>query len=138
MKTGKETGLFREQWTYFKKGKNEINFMMNVYQTLILLFSMSVMGDLPLTKLLGLTAVFVVSFFVIANRIGNYTTKKVDPSGKFVSIYAQDENKFRVQLCRGLIHMSKGNSEQAINHFRNAEKISLWWIKEETPSRVKL
>lgn len=105
--------------------------MMNVYQTIILLFSMSFIGNLPLTTLLFLTGLFVIFFIIIANRIGKYTAKKVDPSGHFVSPYAQDENKYRVHVCRGFIYMINGNSEQALYHFKNAEKIGMKWIKDE-------
>lgn len=127
----KETGRFRQLWIYFKKGKNEINFLMNIYQTLILIFSISFIGDMPLRLIILGTFLFAISFMFIAVIIGRYTAKKVDPSGAFISPYAQDENQYRLNLSRGFIYMINENKEQAIYHFKNCERISLKWLKDE-------
>lgn len=125
----KETGFFREQWTFFKKGKNEINFMMNVYQTLILLFSMSFIGNLPLSTLLILTSIFVIMFIIIANRIGKYTARKVDTSGFYVSPYFQDQTRYRINLLKGILAIIPLKNIEARMGIIEAIEINKKWLK---------
>ena len=125
----KETGFFREQWSYFKKGKNEINFMMNVYQTLILLFSISFLGDLPVSTILFITILFVVGFVITANRIGRYTAKKVDTSGFYVSPFFQDQTHYRINLLWGLMHIT--DNEKAQELFLDAININERWLRDD-------
>lgn len=125
----RETGFFRTQWTYFKKGKNEINFMMNVYQTIILLFSMSFLGNLPLITLIFLTLSFVVGFIVVANRLGKYAAKKTDPAGFYVSPYFQDVTHYRIHLLKAL--MITTDDPEARDHLATAIEIKERWIRAD-------
>jgi hypothetical protein len=110
--TGSEEGFLRIQWTYFKKGKNEINFTMNVYQTIILLFGMSKLGELPLSTLIMLTLFFVVGFVFIANRLGKYSTQKLIPSEIYTSPFQQDMIHYRSILLKSLIPLCENEEER--------------------------
>lgn len=127
----KETGYLRVQWTYFKKGKNEINFLMNVYQTIILLLSMSFIGSLPVETLITITLLFVLLFVIMANRLGKYSVAHVEPSGFYISPYHQDLQHFRVGLLGAMRDYNQGFTKLGDEKIERTIEIMEKWIRLE-------
>ena len=130
MKDEKETGFFRRQWNYFKRGKGELNFLLNIYQTLVLIWGVDVITRSNNTGLIFITIVFGLSIFVLSLLIGRYSLVKVDPTLVFLNPFAQDIVVFRGLLVEGLILMSSGDTDDAREKFRKCTEITDRWTAE--------
>lgn len=126
-----ETGVLRTYWMFFKKGKNELNFILNVYQTLILIFSISFIGELPLNTIALVTVAFGLFFLALAVYVGRYSAHKVDPQAIYMSPYHQDITLTWIALANGLEAMMKGDDLQASGCFREARAIQARWVRED-------
>lgn len=131
MKNEKETGFFRRQWNYFKRGKGELNFLLNVYQTLVLIWGVDVLTKNNNTGLVVITVLFGVFIFTLSLIIGRYSLVKVDPTLVFLNPFAQDMVIFRGLLAEGLDLMASGDTEEARDRFRRGIEITNKWTAEK-------
>jgi hypothetical protein len=130
MKDEKETGVFRRQWNYFKRGKGELNFLLNVYQTLVLIWGVDVLTKDNNTGLIVITVLFGVFIFTLSLIIGKYSLVKVDPTLVFLNPFAQDIVIFRKLLASGLFWLVEGDKGLAQKRFAEAMEITEKWTAE--------
>lgn len=131
MTAEKETGFFRRQWNYFKRGKGELNFLLNIYQTLVLIWGVDVITRSNNTGLISITVLFGLSIFVLSLIIGRYSLVKVDPTLVFLNPFSQDIVVFRGLLAEGLELMASGDTDGAREKFRDGIKITDRWTAEK-------
>lgn len=131
MTAEKETGFFRRQWNYFKRGKGELNFLLNIYQTLVLIWGVDVITKGVNTGLIFITIVFGLSIFVLSLLIGKYSLVKVDPTLVFLNPFSQAIVVFRGLLVEGLVLMANGDTDGATEKFRKCTEITDKWTAEK-------
>lgn len=124
-----ETGIIREHWNYFKRGKNEINFLLNVYQTIIIIWAGSQIAG-GFFVLVGLTFVLGIILIIVSVGIGKYSLTKVDPALAFINPFTQDIVVYRSFMAKGLLAQNEGNLGDAIYNFMKAEGILKRWLNE--------
>jgi len=115
-----ETGTIRKLWTYFKKGKAEIWFLLSLYNTIQL---WSIRGQKPE---LGISIILLLS--IVSIGVGYYIIKNVETTNPFVNPYTQDSLISTISLQNGLIELAKGNNEKAIEYFLEAKRLRDKWI----------
>lgn len=125
------TGPIREMWNYFKRGKSELNFLLNVYQTIILIWGVDAMTKSDNTGLIIVTIGFGVFIFILSLIIGKYSLTTVDPALIFINPFNQDIVVFRGLLAEGLELMANGDTNGAREKFRKGAEITDRWTAEK-------
>lgn len=125
----RETGRFRELWNYFKRGKSEINFLLNIYQTLIIIWAgTQISGNF--WNMVILSGVFLVILFIASLFIGKYSLTKVDTALPYIRPFAQDVTKYRILMARGNRDLAEGFDSLAKEKFAEAERILSRWLND--------
>lgn len=132
MKRNKETGFFRRQWNYFKRGKSEINFLLNIYQTLVIIWAGSQISG-SFLKLLIATSIFGVIILIVSLIIGKYSLTKLDTSLPYINPFAQDVVIFRHSLASGIVDIVEGKKEDGLIKLKNGVLILDRWLKDDMP-----
>jgi len=114
-------------WNYFKKGKSELNFLLNVYQTIILIWGVDAITKNNTSGLLLITVGFGLFIFILSLVIGKYSLTKVDTALIFINPFNQDIVLFRGMLAKGFEYMAQGNMPTAALWFRKAQEITDRW-----------
>lgn len=127
----KETGFFRRQWNYFKRGKSELNFLLNIYQTLVLLWGVGFIAG-GWGNLITFTMIFGIVLFALSLGIGKYSLEKLDPTLPFINPFTQDIVLYKKLMAEGLQALADDNKLFAMNCFRKADKILERWIKDDS------
>jgi hypothetical protein len=129
MSIEKETGPIRRYWNYFKRGKSEINFLLNIYQTIVIIWGASNKGNIK--ALMIFTVFFGILLFVASIVIGKYSLTKVDPSLPYINPFAQDVTVYRSHMAAGMDALAADNRVYAMNCFSKAEAVLKRWINDD-------
>ena len=122
-----ETGPIRRYWNYFKRGKSEINFLLNIYQTIIIIWAGgSITGNAG--SLVVFSIIFGVGLFIVSLIIGKYSLTKVDTALPFINPFTQDIVLYRARMATGLYYLAQGNRSDAAEYFEQADKGLDRWI----------
>lgn len=124
----KDTGPLRQNWNYFKRGKSEINFLLNIYQTIIIIWAGSRIAG-GFWDLLIFSGIFGIALLIISVIIGKYSLTKVDTSMPFINPFTQDIVLYRARIATGLYYLAQGNPRDAVEYFEKAEQGLDRWIK---------
>jgi len=129
MKNSKKTGLLRKTWTYFKKGKTEIAFVLSIYNTVLIWWKL---GDLNLffKNINTFIMLFTPIYFVISIIMGKYITINVDTTIPFVNPFTQDSIVAGVLSSEALIDWFDGDKELAISKIKQSIAIRERWMNE--------
>ena len=108
--TNPNTGPLRKVWNKFKRGMSEINFILNISQTFVILW-----GSEAWRAVFSNFYVFLVLFFggvvVSAVIVGGYALKNVDPTLSILNPFAQDMVRQRKAISLGLYHLTTALNE---------------------------
>lgn len=124
------TGPLREQWNYFKRGKSELNFLLNIFQTVIMIWAAGTVADI-FGDIITFSIIFAIGLAVASLIVGKYSLTRVDTSIAYINPFAQDIVVFRRELARGLEFMAKGDNMTAQKIFYNAQDIVEKWMVEK-------
>ena len=125
----RETGRFRENWNYFKRGKSEINFLLNIYQTILIIWAGSRIAG-GFWDLIFFSIMFLVSLFFIALIVGKYSLKKVDTSLPYINPFTQDVSVYRRLMAQGQGAIVGGDRQTAMRCFKEAYEVLERWIND--------
>lgn len=123
----KETGPFRTAWNYFKRGKSEINFLLTIYNTIIIIWAG---GNGKTGILVGFSLIFGFLLFLVALIVGKYSLEKVDPTVAYLNPFTQDVSRYRSLMALGMEALAIGNREGAVLKFRDAERVLSRWLND--------
>ena len=122
------TGPIRKIWTKFKRGMSEINFILNISQTFVILW-----GSEAWRAVFSNVYVFLIIFFggvlISAIIVGGYAIKNVDPTLSILNPFAQDMVRQRRAISQGLYFLSIDREESARQAFRKASDLTEKWIE---------
>lgn len=124
------TGPIRKHWNYFKRGKNEINFLLNIYQTIIIIWAGSQIGG-GFKNLVMFSVIFGVILLLVSIAIGKYSLTKVDTALAFINPFTQDVTVYRSLMAEGFRAQAVGNHEEAIKCFEDARLVLRKWVNAE-------
>ena len=125
----RETGPFRRYWNYFKRGKSEINFLLNIYQTIIIIWAGgTITGNTG--SLIAFSICFGVFLFLVSLVIGKYSLTKVDTSMPYINPFTQDVSVYRRLMAQGQGANVAGDRETAMRCFKEAYVILERWIND--------
>jgi hypothetical protein len=127
----REESKIRQNWNYFKRGKSELNFLLNVYQTLVLIWGIDVLTKSGDNRLIIITVVFGVLVFISSLLIGKYSLEKVDTQLVYINPFVQDVVKWRYYMAVGMHLLSNDDKESAIESFESAILILEGWLNDD-------
>ena len=130
MKAEKETGFFRRQWNYFKRGKSELNFILNIYQTIIIIWGVGTITQV-FNNLISFSILFAFVLFLLSLAIGKYSLTVIDTALPYINPFSQDIVIFRGLLAEGLELMASGDTDGARESFRRGIEITDKWTAEK-------
>ena len=122
-----QTGPVRKYWNYFKRGKNEINFLLNIYQTIIIIWAGSQIGG-GFKTLVVFSVIFGIALFIVSIIIGKYSLTKVDTALAFINPFTQDIVLYRARMALGMYYLANGNRKDAAEYFEKADQGLDRWI----------
>ncbi len=123
-----ETGPFRRYWNYFKRGKNEINFLLNIYQTIVIIWGATNKGNVK--ALYVFTIIFGLLLAIASILIGEYAIKKLDPTLPLLNPFSQDVIRYRSLMARGHRYLADGQGGLAGRVFDDAERVLIRWLND--------
>lgn len=123
------TGPLREYWNYFKRGKSELNFLLNIFQTVIMVWAAGTVADI-FGDIITFSIIFAVVLAAGSLMVGKYSLTRVDTSIAFINPFAQDMVVFRGQLALGLEYLAIGDTARAQTAFSEAQDITDRWTKK--------
>ncbi len=118
----KEKGKIRTLWTYFKKGKAELWFILSIYNSFIL------------SQLKGNTVMHIIYVWLILGFIGGsiiigwYVTKRIETQTPYISPYTQDFLKAELYLSNAIGYLICGQHEQALSEIQECRRLREKWI----------
>lgn len=124
----KNTGPMRKIWNKFKRGMSEINFILNITQTLVILWASESYGQMFTNfYVFFILASMVIGFAAIS--VGGFAIKNVDPTLSILNPFAQDMVKQRQAISMGLYFLAEDNQGPALTMFKLASDITERWIE---------
>jgi hypothetical protein len=123
-----EQGPIRKLYFYFKRGKSEINFLLNIYQTIIIIWAGSQMSG-GFWELVTYSVFFGIFLILISLVIGKYSLERVDPVTTFINPFTQDIVLYRQFMAKGEEARADFNEFAAMEFFKAASQILDKWIK---------
>ncbi len=125
----RETGRFRVRWNYFKRGKSEINFLLTIYNTILIIWAGgTITGNTG--SLISFSIVFGVVLFFVSLVIGKYSLKKLDTSMPYINPFIQDVTRHRSLMAEGQKALASNDKLYAINCFIEAEEVLERWLND--------
>jgi hypothetical protein len=126
--TNENTGPLRKIWNKFKRGMSEINFILNITQTLVILWAAESFGQ-TFTNFYVFFTVAASGIIVAAVTVGGFAIRKVDPTMSILNPFAQDMVRQRKAISEGLFYLSIDKDENAMSSFLEARRLAEKWIE---------
>ncbi len=126
--TNPNTGPMRKAWNKFKRGMSEINFILNISQTFIILWGSEVWRE-AFRNVYVFLVVFFGGVVISAVIVGGYALKNVDPTLAILNPFAQDMVRQREAISKGLYLLAEGNPKLAASWFNSASILTEKWIE---------
>jgi uncharacterized protein HemY len=121
----KGADFIRKNWSYIKRGKTELWFLLSVYNTILLYSSRYRIS-------LSLIIMFITLIMVVFYIAGYYLINKVDIINPKILPFTQDNIQSAYFLNEGLICLSIGDHEGAEKFFIRSRLLRLKWINNES------
>lgn len=126
MKTKEQiTDFLKNSWSYIKRGKTEMWFLLSLYNT-FLLYTMRY--DISVSIFIIVLFGFILSSYFT----GYYLIKKVDIVNPKINPFTQDNVQSAFFLNEGLIYLAEGNNDKAKELFIKSRELRRKWINNET------
>ena len=122
------TGPMRKVWNKFKRGMSEINFILNITQTLVILWTAKSFGQV-FTNFYVFFIIATMGIAISAITVGGFAIKNVDPTLSILNPFAQDMVRQRKTVSLGLYHLSEGEPERAAKILMAGVKLTEKWIE---------
>jgi hypothetical protein len=122
-KRNKETDPIRKLWQIFKAGKNEIFFIISLYN----MFQLWRVTENDMNNFYKL----LFGLVILGLLIGYVEIKKLRPSQTFLNPYTQDNIRAGLLQTEGFIETIKGNKELAIEKFIESINIRKRWLDKD-------
>lgn len=129
--TNENTGPLRKVWNKFKRGMSEINFILNITQTLVILWTAQNYREM-FTNFYVFFIGASMMIAVAAISVGGFAIKNVDPTLSIINPFAQDMIKHRRAVAIGLLKLARefeGQDRDAVFHFEEAVELTEKWIE---------
>ena len=127
MNRDRKTGIIRKTWTYFKKGKAEITFVLSIYNTVLIWWSL---GNLNVyfKNIKIFIMLFAPIYLIISIIMGKYITRNVDTTNAYINPFTQDNLTAGILTSEALMDFFDGNTNSAVSKIKQSIEIRERWI----------
>jgi hypothetical protein len=120
-----EISFSKNSWSYIKRGKSEMWFLLSIYNTILLY---STRYNISISMII----IAVLSFVILSYVVGYYLIKRVDIVNPKIIPFTQDNIQSAYFLNEGLICLSGGDNESARKFFIRSRSLRKRWINDES------
>jgi hypothetical protein len=123
----RKTGIIRKTWTYFKKGKAEITFVLSIYNTVLIWWSL---GNLNVyfKNIKIFIMLFAPIYLIISIIMGKYITRNVETTNAYINPFTQDSLTAGILTSEALMEFFDGNRNSAVSKLKQSIEIRERWI----------
>jgi hypothetical protein len=123
----RKTGIMRKTWTYFKKGKAEITFVLSIYNTVLIWWSL---GNLNVyfKNIKTFIMLFAPIYLIISIIMGKYITRNVETTNAYINPFTQDSLTAGILTSEALMDFFDGNTNSAVSKLKQSIEIRERWI----------